>query len=117
MIVRVFRAIYTNINKCSFGLVPLLGTMVGLVVEELDRLGVIVEALEEIGKEGLVMGEDFHVMLVKVDPYLHSVEGLQRFRGNKPEAVDVLAMIEVFSKQKQHQVSIDLVFILLSFID
>lgn len=56
-------------------------------------------------------------MLVKVDPYLHSVEGLQRFRGNKPEAVDVLAMIEVFSKQKQHQVSIDLVFILLSFID
>lgn len=63
------------------------------------------------------MGQHLHVMFVKIDPNLDSVERLQRFRRNESKAINVLAMIEVFSKQKQHQVSIDLIFILLSFIN
>jgi hypothetical protein len=49
-IVKVFRAICTNINKCSFDFLPLFGSVLGFVVQKLHRLRVVIEALKKIGE-------------------------------------------------------------------
>jgi hypothetical protein len=108
----------TNINKCSFGLGSwFFGGVFGLVVEELNRLGVVVETLEEVGQQDLVVRQHEDVLVVEVHPDLHPVERLRRFGRNKAEAVDVFAVVETLTQQIKHQVCVDFVFVLLSLVD
>lgn len=110
-------AICTNINKCSFGLLSFLVGVLCLVVEELHGLRVVVQTLEKIRKQSLVVRQHLHILVIEVHPDLHSVKGLQGFRRNKPEPVYMVAMVEVFSNQEEHQVSIYLILVLLSLVD
>ena len=43
------------------------------------------------------MLQQIHVLICEIHPYFNSVEWLVVFGGNKAEAINVLAMIKIFS--------------------
>ena len=88
-----------------------------LVVEKLDRFGVVVEVLEEVCEQSLVVSKNLHTLVIKINPYLNSIKTLKSFGGYKSKSIDSLRMIEVLDQQKEHQISVYLIFIVLSFID
>lgn len=85
----------------------------GQVVEELHRLRVEVQLLEEVGEQLLVELEQVERVGVEVDPDLDPVVGLAILRRNEAEPADVLAVGEVLAQQEEDQLLVELVLVLL----
>lgn len=63
------------------------------------------------------MFQEFHMLIGEIDPKFNPVERLCVFGGDEAEAIDMLAVVEVFSQEIEHQVRINLVFVLLISVD
>lgn len=63
------------------------------------------------------MSKNLHVLVIEINPYLHTIKTLKSFRRYKSKSIDSLRMIKVLSQQKEHQISVYLIFIVLSFIN
>ena len=63
------------------------------------------------------MGQEVHVAVGKVDPDLHSVEGLGILGRDEAETADMFAVLELLSDQEEDQIGVEFVFVLLSAAD
>lgn len=63
------------------------------------------------------MFQKIHVVVGEIYPNLNSVKRLIVFGRNEPETIDVLAVLEIFTKEKEDKVSVELILILLVSVD
>lgn len=59
------------------------------------------------------MFEQIHILVCEVDPDLHPPEELVVFGRNEAEPIDMLTVAEILTQQEEHQIGVELVFVLL----
>lgn len=67
----------------------------GTVVQEVHRLRVEVQILEQRSQQRLEVSQHFRILTVEVHPDLHSVERLHVLGRDEAETIDVFGEIEV----------------------
>jgi len=77
-----------------------------LIIQKTNRFRIEIQTLEQSCQQILKMLQDFHIIIIKINPDLNSVERFIVFGRDESKSVDILRMVEIFTHKIEDYIGI-----------